>query len=180
MERGAAMMRAFALVLCLAAAPSEASCVSNTRCLCLDPATILDARVQSIDGARTTLQVVAVRSRIDGGNPSVVSMPRLSSDNVGRQTLVFVGSDGEIYERKNTTDAGTIDCPGGSGVVALPASDAIDIALAADCDDRLRARGLTQGECHDSGCTCDSSSALGVLAAACMTRFFARRRRLPR
>ncbi|MHB8878676.1 MAG: hypothetical protein ACYC8T_33670 [Myxococcaceae bacterium] len=159
------------------AAPAAAKCVSTTSlCVCIGANRVVDGVVSSTSDGTTVISVQATHGEVpDGGSPASISTPAFTGDAVGRRTLLLQESDALM--RRIVADAnGDISCRSGGAPVMVSADDAIVMALSPTCDDDLRARGVTNLPCNDTGpfvgCGCSAPAGSGTLAFASLALAF--------
>ncbi len=172
-----ARLPALVLALILAAASREAraSCRSATECLCNRGRGVVDGVIESVDGPRVRFVARALRGDTGtwkGGD--AITLPRNAGDAAGSRCLLFVWGDG-VGDRIPVSADGNVTCAEAEPDFVISAADAVDVALAADCADRLHERGFTEPPCRDTGGCASAGGAAAALIGAPLA--FARRRR---
>ncbi|MHB8877470.1 MAG: hypothetical protein ACYC8T_27575 [Myxococcaceae bacterium] len=157
-------------------ATAYASCRSVTSCFCDAAGAIIEARISAIDGARSSIEVLATHSNVDAGAPGLDAVPRAEGDVVGRRLLVFTNSEGGLQKRLEVDEGGEVACVYTD--FRMPAGEVITVAFDSDCQQILYSHGLREPPCNDTRSGCSSvpdSSALAALLLGAV--FFAIRRR---
>ena len=139
-------------VVFLSIGRAEADCASVSSCLCQQVATVFDATITGVAAGTTTFRVNATHgAQLDGGSPATLELRGFPADEAGQRYLVFHGQG-----RSRISSAEQVQCNN----IAVPLAEAVEIALAEDCEARLAAKGIDELPCNDTfPCSCGSSAA---------------------
>jgi hypothetical protein len=160
---------------------AHGQCVSATGCICMEATAVLDLTVISVSGPQTTLSVTGVHAASDAGMfATELNLARVAGDSPGTTWLAFVVG-GDIVSRLVVDTGGNVACDWTSPPFVLPAMEATQAALSADCSSELVAQGLKQPPCDDvrDGCGCGASTTSALLLAPAAFVLMARRRKRP-